>query len=295
MGQPNARIRQPAWAGQFYPSSPLELQKKIRTFLASSPVLPCPDEIVALIAPHAGYDYSGQTAAAAYKQVANRDYETVVLISPSHADAISGVAIYSGDYYATPLGLVPINQSLSGVLAERSPALHLTERGHQAGGERAEHALEVHLPFLQTVLPQGFLLVAVVFHDYSWKNCVALGDAIAESIDPQNTLIVASSDLYHGSSYADCLRTDARTLQSIAAFDVEQFWEKSHTHEFQACGAGPITSAMLASRRLGADQIQIIAKTNSADVAGYRSGYVVGYGAAMITRLSTAAKQQRGK
>lgn len=277
------KIRKAAWAGQFYPARPELLEKTIKDYLDSVPVEQHGWRIVGLIAPHAGYAYSGKTAAAAYRQILHASYETVVLLSPSHAAFIGGVSVFDGDYYETPLGKVTVDSHAAALLAECSSRIIMGQAGHVGAGEREEHALEVQLPFLQVVLNQ-FSIVPLVFHDNSWENCRNLGEAIFETFDPLTTLIIASSDLYHGSSYDQCVRQDATTLMSIENDAAETFCNLALTDDVMACGAGPITVLKYVAEKWGAQPPRIIARTNSSDVVGKERGYVVGYAAAIVVK-----------
>jgi MEMO1 family protein len=276
------KVRHAAWAGQFYPARPELLEQTINEYLDSVPVVQHGGNIVGLIAPHAGYAFSGKTAAAAYRQIQHELYRTVVLLSPSHAAFIDGVSVFDGDFYETPLGKIAVDVDASAKLAECSPGIIRGKAGH-IGGEREEHALEVQLPFLQVVL-DNFTIVPLVFHDYSWGNCRQLGEAIFQTFDPSTTLIIASSDLYHGSSYSQCIRQDASTLMSIENDAAETFCALALTDEVMACGAGPIAVLKYVMEKWGAQRPRIIARTNSADVVGNEHGYVVGYAAAIVVK-----------
>ncbi len=284
MSGADAKVREAAWDGQFYPANPLTLERMIQRFLDLAPEVAHEGEIVGIIAPHAGYEYSGRTAAAAYKQILGQSYQSVIVIAPSHADMFPGASIYDGDYYATPLGKVAIDKELSAAISNCSPSLHLSERGHHDLGGRAEHSLEVHLPFLQQVLRAGFKLVAIVLHDYSATNCQTLADALASTIADRRVLLVASSDLYHGYSPEKCKAIDSKTLHSIEAFDPLEFLTGAQEDVYQACGAGPITVMLLAAKKIGATKVKVIAQTNSAEATGQKSGWTVGYAAVLVTR-----------
>jgi AmmeMemoRadiSam system protein B len=120
--------------------------------------------------------------------------------------------------------------------------------------------------------------------DYSWENCKQAGEAIAKEFRVDETLIVASSDLYHGQSYEECNKTDDATLKSLEMDSPIQFCYNSNNHKIMACGAGPIAVLKLVAEQWGAQQPNVIARTNSADVTGSRSGYVVGYAAAVSAK-----------
>jgi MEMO1 family protein len=163
------------------------------------------------------------------------------------------------------------------------PTIYLSEDGHRSRGDRAEHSLEVQLPFLQKTLDRDFKLVAIVFHDYSFKNCRLLGETISNNVEDKKVLIVASSDLYHGYSYAQCRESDDRTLASIESMDAEEFCRGVNSHSYQACGGGPIAALLVAAKKLGAVQAKVIARTCSADVTGVKTGWVVGYASVLVT------------
>lgn len=275
-------IRKPAWAGQFYPAEPQVLRATLDTLLAQAPWPDAGRRLLGVVVPHAGYLYSGATAAAGYRLAAAHTIDTVVVLAPSHGQYIDGVALYPGEAYATPLGEIAIDGELTRALADAVPDhLHLSEEGHSPGRGRPEHSLEVQLPFLQSALPQTIQLVAAVFHDYSWPVCQALGEALAVFYR-RGMLIVASSDLYHGESQAACLRADARTLALLQQGDGEAFCRGHASGVVQACGAGPIAALLHAGRLLGAAGVRLLAQTNSQEVTGEVSGYVVGYAAAAV-------------
>jgi AmmeMemoRadiSam system protein B len=273
-------VRHAAWADQFYPGEPKRLREEISRFLQMADTHEFNSRIFGIISPHAGYNYSGQTAAVAYKQIEGTSYETVVLLAPSHGAYIEGVSAYHGDYYETPLGDVPVAATAVRRLAASADNVHVGEIGHESVGQRAEHSLEVQLPFLQTVL-DDFSIMPLVFHDYSWENCRQLADAIASTLTSSTTLLVASSDLYHGQSYDECQRMDDATLHSIENDSAVQFCHSAIQQKVMACGAGPITVLKRVAEEWGTSHPRVLARTNSADVTGTRKGYVVGYAAAV--------------
>ncbi|MCK4460820.1 MAG: AmmeMemoRadiSam system protein B, partial [candidate division Zixibacteria bacterium] len=160
MSAADSDIRKPAVAGMFYPAAPGELAKTIAGYFAEVEK-PCSGYPIGLIVPHAGYPYSGRLAARAYKLLDGHQYDTVVVISPSHTVFFQGASVYDGGGYETPLGVVEIDQELSARIAGIHPAVYLSRKGHATGATRGEHSLEVQLPFLQVVLGR-FKLVAIV-------------------------------------------------------------------------------------------------------------------------------------
>ncbi len=275
------KIRHAAWAGHFYPGKPDALRSMITGYLEKAPASDPVRPLFGLIVPHAGYVYSGATAAIGYAQVADLPVETVVVVAPCHSAFFPGVSVFDGDVYETPLGGIEIDLERSRQLAVLSPLLRLSSDGHSVSGEDAEHALEVQLPFLQTVLKRPFKLVAAVFHDYSWPICQALGDGLAAVADDK-TLIIASTDLYHGYSYAECLEADQKTLQGILSGDAEHFCHGYAVRQYEACGAGPVAALLQAAAHKNRPEIKLLHHTTSADVTGKRGGYVVGYASVAV-------------
>ena len=153
----------------FYPDNPVALTQKIARLFAEAKCEKLPGPVAALICPHAGYDYSGAIAAAAYKQLEGLSFSTVVVISPSHRAFFRGCSVYSGGAYRTPLGDIPVDLEFCARLTETDPLIALSDVGHDAIGGGYEHALEVHLPFLQIVLGQ-FSLVPIVMGDQEYPT-----------------------------------------------------------------------------------------------------------------------------
>jgi AmmeMemoRadiSam system protein B len=281
----NLKIRQDMWAGQFYPASPGTLDEMMSNFLDSVPVISFDGGlIVGLIVPHAGYSYSGQTAAFAYKQIENRTFDKIVILAPSHVDAFKGVSVYDGDRYQTVLGQIPVDVETARALTNRSADIFLSDHGHRTSTGRSEHSLEVQLPFLQKVLSNEFKLVPIVFHDYRHSNCQMLGESLADVLDPNRSLVIASSDLYHGYSYEECQNTDRRTLTSLQAFDPVEFIDGTTSMSYQACGAGPIAALLYYGAKIGAGEVKLLSQTNSADVTGQRGGWTVGYASLAVVK-----------
>src|ERR1019366_5793353 len=192
------KIRQPAVAGSFYPADPKELAGMLDGFLAKAAPPPL-ENVVALVAPHAGYPYSGPVAAYSYALLKGRKYDRVVVIAPSHYEAFGFSSVYDGAAYTTPFGQVPVDQAFAAKLAKLntpSPLIKLSSIGHTPSAGRPEHAIEVQLPFLQRVVRQ-FQLVPIIMGDQSYDACRTLGVALAKLAAGTNTLIVASSDLSH--------------------------------------------------------------------------------------------------
>jgi AmmeMemoRadiSam system protein B/AmmeMemoRadiSam system protein A len=265
-------VRPPAVAGSFYPGDRRELDAALRGYLqeAAGDELAAPPK--AVIAPHAGYVYSGPIAASAYVRVAKASgaIRRVVLLGPAHRVAVSGLAAPRAEAFATPLGEVQLDP----VALERVLALPQVEVSNAA--HALEHSLEVQLPFLQKILDR-FDLVPLVVGD-------ATPEQVAEVLDllwgGEETLIVVSSDLSHFEDYATARRMDDDTSRAIEALEPEGI---AYEH---ACGRIPVQGLLVAARRRGL-RAQAIDVRNSGDTAGSRDS-VVGYGAYVFSEPARA-------
>ena len=276
-GSSQGKARQPGVAGAFYPANPDELKNMVDGFLAKAQAPATTDPLIALIAPHAGYPYSGGVAAFSYAALKGHKFHRVVIIAPSHYDSFPFSSVYDGDAYVTPLGRIPVDKVFAAKLSAQSNAIRLSGRGHERTGEQSEHSLEVQLPFLQRTLGE-FQLVPIIMGDQSYEASRALGVALAKLIANSDTLIVASSDLSHYHPYDEASRIDHNTLHAIEAWDYYDLSRNLQSRVWEACGGGPIVAAMMAAERLGANRAELLKYANSGDVTGDRSR-VVGYSA----------------
>jgi AmmeMemoRadiSam system protein B/AmmeMemoRadiSam system protein A len=277
-GNPQA-VRQPGVAGSFYPADPKALTEMIDDMLAHASLSqpPIDDPILAVVAPHAGYQYSGPVAAYTYAALKGRKFSRVVVIAPSHFEAFDFTSVYDGDAYATPLGSVRVDKAFAAQLAKMSPTIQLSSRGHTPTKEGAEHAIEVELPWLQRVLGD-FALVPIVMGDQSYENSRALGVALAKLIQGQDTLILASSDLSHYHPYDEAVKIDHKTLNALQEWDYFSMSQNFQQRVWEACGGAPIVAAMIAAERMGANEARVLKYANTGDVTGDHSR-VVGYSA----------------
>ena len=265
-------VRRSTIAGSWYPGSPERLGETVDRFLANAGGGQIKGELVGLIAPHAGYQYSGQVAAYAYVELRGRKYEKVVLLAPSHRAYEGEFAVTSYAYYETPLGLVPVDSDLVAQLEAQVP-LNKTD-------ENLEHALEIQLPFLQRTLGE-FSLLPILMGGQSWSSCQKLGEGLAKVLPSQNALLVASTDLSHFHDYRMAVKMDKIVLAYIEAFDPKGLSQNLADGRCEACGAGPVMAMMLAAKALGADKAKVLEYKNSGDVTGdmFR---VVGYAAGVV-------------
>ncbi|MEE9554895.1 MAG: AmmeMemoRadiSam system protein B [candidate division Zixibacteria bacterium] len=274
-------VRPPAVAGQFYPDSPSELAKMIAGQFYAAPKPVIAGRPIAIISPHAGYVYSGLIAAKGYKILEGEEYSTVIVISPSHTISFDGVSAFAGKAYSTPFGQIPVDRELTEKIASGSDIIEISNTGHLTSGQRSEHALEVQLPFLQTTL-RDFTLAALMMGDQDYKTCEALGNALASAIKGRDdVLIVASSDLSHFHDSDMAKRLDSGVIDRVRDFDYKGLSGDLASRKTEACGGGPIVSAMIAAEKLGANSVEITGYGDSGDTSGDKSS-VVGYLSVLI-------------
>jgi hypothetical protein len=286
-------VRQPGVAGGFYPADPKALTAMMDDLLAHAFPPPITDPILAVVAPHAGYQYSGPVAAYTYAELKGRKFSRVVVIAPSHFEAFDFTSIFDGDAYGTPLGTIPVDKAFAAQLAKMSPTMQLSSKGHTPTANGAEHAVEVELPWLQRVLG-NFQLVPIVMGDQSYENSRALGVALAKMLQgTSDTLILASSDLSHYHTYDEAETIDHKTLNALEAWDYFSMSQNFETRVWEACGGAPIVAAMIAAERMGANQAILLKYANSGDTTGDHSR-VVGYSAwALVKAQSQKAAQPK--
>jgi AmmeMemoRadiSam system protein B/AmmeMemoRadiSam system protein A len=285
------KVRQAAVAGAFYPADPKVLSDMIDDMLAHATPPPIADPILAAVAPHAGYQYSGPVAAYTYAALKGHKYSRVVVIAPSHYESFDFTSIYDGDAYATPLGTIPVDKTFAKQLTKMDSSIQLSSRGHEPTRAGGEHAIEVELPWLQRVLGD-FQLVPIVMGDQSYESSRALGVALAKMIKGGDTLILASSDLSHYHPYDDAVKMDHKTLHGLEAWDYFSMSQNFQTRIWEACGGAPIVAAMIAAERMGANHAQVLKYANSGDTSGDHSR-VVGYSADVFVKSKNGSAEEK--
>jgi AmmeMemoRadiSam system protein B len=268
-------IRPPAVAGQFYTDDGRALSAEVDAYLSGVEPQQLPGEPLALIAPHAGYVYSGQVAAHAYRLIQDRPFKNVVVVAPSHRAAFAGASVYHQGGYRTPIGVVPVNAVLARQIMAASDWLNFYPQAHAL-----EHSLEVQLPFLQRTL-KSFQLVPIVMGDQDLTACRMLAGALAAAAGENRSLLVASTDLSHFHSQDEARALDKNILEQVDAFDPEGLYEILRTGRGEACGGGPMVAVMMAAREMGAAGGRVLKYATSADISGDRAN-VVGYMAAAL-------------
>ena len=272
-------------AGQWYAGHAPVLAQSVDSYLEAATAAAPPGEIVGVIAPHAGHKYSGAVAAYAFQAVRAAPVKTVAILCPSHFHDDGPLLTSAHAAYATPLGAVEVDrEAVARLRAELAAALRLPgDLALAAVRHDHEHAIEIELPFLQRVLPEGFTLIPVMLRDQSPRVARALGLALANVLRAagRRALVVGSSDLSHFYPQALADRLDAEMLKQIDAFDPEGVLAAEAEGRGFACGHGAIAATLWATHELGATHARVLKHATSGDVSGDYS-QVVGYGAAVI-------------
>ncbi|MGE5806900.1 MAG: AmmeMemoRadiSam system protein B [Ignavibacteria bacterium] len=271
---PTKKIRKPAVAGMFYPSNPEKLKREIDLLLEVSPAEIKINDLLGIISPHAGYIYSGRTAAYGFNLLKDKVFKTVIIISPSHREYFPGVSVYDGSGFETPLGIAEVDEAVSERLTDKSKVIF---RG--SAGQENEHAVEVQIPFLQVML-HNFRIVPVVMGDQGKMFVDDLAEKLSRVAD-ENTLIVASSDLSHYYTESTAEIMDSVVENRVRAFEIAELEEDFNSGRCEACGAGPILALLKCARLKNKRKAYILHRNNSGETSGdYMK--VVGYLSAAV-------------
>ncbi len=269
-------IRKSVLAGSWYPGNRQILTKAIEEYLAKADVNPLKGDLKAIIVPHAGHIYSGPVAAYAYKLLRGKEIRRVIMIGPSHRVAFRGVSVNLQSGYETPVGIVPVDQELAKKIIDTDPLIRHIPKVHAS-----EHALEIQLPFLQSVL-NDFQIVPIIMGEQDYRTCSRLAEILHDVVgDLDKTLLLASTDLSHYHSDKQARILDSEFIDQVRKFSPKGLFEALLSGRCEACGGGPAITVMLAAQAWGANRSQILHYANSGDVTGDGSE-VVGYVAAAL-------------
>lgn len=267
--------RAAVFAGQFYDQRPRVLAEQIDSFLEQAKKKSHKTgDLRVLIVPHAGYSCSGAVAAAAYKLVQGLDYKTVVIVGISHRGEFRGGSIYPEGGYETPLGIAQIDKPLAQKIARNSGF------GFNPSAHKAEHSIEVQVPFIQTVLPQA-KIVPILMGAPTRDAVLKLADSLTRTLSGTNILVVVSTDLSHYYSKRKANTIDAQTITLLKRFDTETLLQKLQQGENIMCGGGGVVSSLLYTKNFGSAAIDILQYADSSMTCGPPSE-VVGYLAAAL-------------
>ncbi len=270
-------MREPAVAGSFYPADPQRLRAQIERLFTEAGALEPVAGARACVAPHAGYVYSGLTAAHAFGRI--EVPPRVVVLGPNHTGLGAALSVWPGGRWLLPFGAIEIDTEAVGALTSALPELVAEPLAHIR-----EHAVEVELPFLQFRRPQGFRLVPIVVGTEEPALLEALGQALAAWVEAcaEPVLLVASSDMNHYEDHETTLQKDALALERLEALDPDGLLATCRRHGISMCGRAPTAALLYAARRLGARRAEVVDHRTSGEVAGDYT-QVVGYAAALIT------------
>jgi len=273
-------VRQPNVAGQFYPSDAPELSATIdKFFTQASPQTSDDGEPFVIIVPHAGYGFSGQTAAYAYKLIKDRPYKTVVIVGPAHYYAFSSASVYTQGFFRTPLGNVEVDSEFARQMVGNDKDILFEPAAFEK-----EHSVEVQIPFLQKTL-KDFKIVPVVIGDCTYSTCQKLAHVLKEAIGArQDVLIVISSDMYHGFDYDEARLIDNATLGVLQKIDAENLYYGLREGKFQLCGGFGAVTALILAADCGYNKLTVLNHTDSAQATGkmIKGIWTVGYGSSVI-------------
>lgn len=291
-------VRRPAYAGAFYDANPSSLTQQIEDlFLHKLGPGRLPSEkhelgIMGIVAPHAGYVYSGASAAHAYLKLAEQEKpDTVIVISPNHIGRGTPISIMGEGSWETPLGYVELDTDLSERIVENSNIALIDETAFMPPQRKAsmymrpsreEHSIEVQLPFLQFIYPD-FKLVPICMGYQDLETSIDLGNSIHQATQGENAIIVASSDLNHMEPKAVSNRKDKLVLDAIKAMDEVKLQEVVRRENISTCGYGPVSATLIATKLGGAKSSEILSYYTSGEIIG-DNREVVGYASAIITR-----------
>ncbi len=267
-----AAVRPAAVAGSFYPGDPTTLRADVEAFLASVHPTVSKGRLVALMVPHAGYEYSGKVAATSYKTLNGGRWRRIILIGPSHYVAFDGFAVDDSSAWRTPLGDVPVDRQTATALLARDRRFRVFPPAHAK-----EHALETQLPFLQVML-KDFAIVPITVGSHDPEDATVLADALVDLLRDAGTLVIVSCDLSHYYAYERAVAMDGAALLPISKLDVEGLQQALATGVSEIDAPGAVLAMVLALRRMGLHEMSLLTYANSGDVTGENSR-VVGYGA----------------
>lgn len=274
-------IRPSPIAGQWYPGNPQRLSQSVDRYISAAHLEPLSGELVGIVAPHAGHQYSGPVAGYAFAALRGLQPDLVAVVSPMHYGYPQPLLTSAHDAYSTPLGEITIDRpAVSRVDTVLKASLGF---GLYPLRNDPEHSLEIELPFLQRALDCQFRLLPVMVRDPDPTITRRLGEALAQALEGRKALMVASTDLSHFYTQEVARTLDKEMLHRIEMFDPQSVLDAEEEGKGFACGRGALAAVLWAAKSLGANQVKVLHHATSGDVTGDYS-QVVGYGAAVITR-----------
>lgn len=277
MGYTDQRTKHPNVSGQFYDADPKRLSAQIDDFFAKAKVSTIEKHVDIVIAPHAGYMYSGAVAAYGFKAAQATRYKTIVILAPSHYFGFDGIAVWEEGAFQTPLGTVEVDRDFAKKIIARDEKFYFAPQAFEQ-----EHSLEVEIPFLQKTFTD-FKIVPVIMGQPSFALLEKFAITLQEIVsDRSDVLVVVSTDLSHYHNDATARAMDDVTVATVKALDVKKLWEGCRSRSsMEMCGYVPVTAALLYAQKRGLKHAQVLRYANSGDIIGDRDR-VVGYASIVI-------------
>jgi len=270
-------IKKPNVSGSFYSSDLEVLSVQIDNFINKAEVEKIEEDITTVISPHAGYIYSGPVAAFGYKAIKSKDYNTVIILAPSHFFGFNGISVWDEGAFRTPLGDTHVDDKFTRELMVQTGEVKFIPEAFSK-----EHSLEVQIPFLQKVLENNFKIVPIVMGQISLEDCKVFASALKKIIaQRRDVLVVASTDLSHYHPYSDAVGIDKRTLEYIKNFDFNGLWNEASIGNIELCGLHPVITSLILAKEQNVSGIKVLKYANSGDTAGDKRR-VVGYASIII-------------
>ncbi|MBN1231460.1 MAG: AmmeMemoRadiSam system protein B [Anaerolineales bacterium] len=274
-------MRNSILSGEWYPGEPRILKQMIDSYIKRADPPPISRKIIGIISPHAGYRFSGQTAAYGYKAVSKLSPDLVVILTPLHSYHPGAFLVSNYLYYRTPFGDVPVNMD-----ALESVHDNLVKDGGEGltrVRDDKEHSLEIQLPFLQYIFDHDFTIFPIMIRDQSLLAAQRLAQAIHESIKVFYPLFIASTDLSHFFTGDTASKMDNHMISLFEEMSAEKVLDAQRDGTGQACGAAAVAATLLLSQKCGGKYVQVLDYRTSGDVTGDYSS-VVGYTSALILK-----------
>jgi AmmeMemoRadiSam system protein B/AmmeMemoRadiSam system protein A len=288
----NAQDYVPQIAGTFYPDNPQVLESTIQQYLEQAGTKVLKSKPFGMIVPHAGLPYSGPVAAYAYKEIVGEHYDAIVIMGPSHRNYFPYAAVYSGDYYKTSLGEIPIAKKLAADLSTKDQLVRLSAKEHIGNAfTRGENSIEIQVPFIQ-IISDEIPIIPILVGTMDLKVLKTLGKQLAQLARKFDILILASSDLSHYHIYFECKAIDQKFIDCLLTKKPDNLYYGIKSEEFEACGSGPVYALMVAAEELDAYNVEVLNYANSGDVPHGDKSQVVGYLSAAFIHSEEKPKQK---
>ena len=272
-------IRPSPIAGLWYSSDPRKLALEIDNYIDKADIPEIVGEIKGILAPHAGYRYSGATAGYAFQPVKGKAFDQVIILSPYHAYHPQSILCSAHQEYETPLGRIQIDKKFISEFRERLQDLYDIQITEVANDQ--EHSLEIEIPFLQRTLINDFSIIPLMIRTVDLVTVRNISKVLVEFISGKNVLIVMSTDLSHFYTEAEANRLDKNILDSIAGYSIEDVLQTEQKGNGYACGLGALLTGMAVTKAIGCNQVKILHHATSGEETGDLES-VVGYGAALF-------------